>query len=66
MPELGVCRILAWHEAVTELRLEFAQFSEVLAPFRVVTISLIIGSFKSHCSIKNLLFLVLAFAKVYA
>ena len=60
IPELGVGRILAWHAAVTELHLELAQLSELVAPLRV-TSSLIISSFRSHC-IRTLLFLVLAFA----
>jgi hypothetical protein len=45
---------------VTELHLELAQLSELIAPLRV-TSSLIFSSFKSHC-IKTLLFLVLALA----
>ena len=59
IPELGVGRILAWHAAVTELHLELAQLSELVAPLRVTII--ISCCFKSPC-IKTLLFLVLAFA----
>ena len=60
LPELWVGSVLSWHEAVAELRLEFAQLSELVAPLRA-TSSLIISCFKSSC-IKTLLFLVLALA----
>ena len=62
LPELGAGSVMLWHAAVTELHLELAQLSELVAPLRV-TSSLIIStcSFKSHC-IKTLLFLVLALA----
>ena len=49
LPKLWVGSVLVWHEAVTELRLEFTKLSEVVAPLRV-TSSLIISSFKSRCT----------------
>ena len=60
VPELGVDRVLGWHKAVAELHLEFAQFSEVLAPLRVVKSFRIISNFKNRSCIDTWLVLALA------
>ena len=65
LPELGVDgSVVVWHNAVTELYLEFAQFSEVVTPLRVstsVNINTFNNSFKSRC-IETWLVLVLVLA----
>ena len=63
LPELGVDgSVVVWHNAVTELYLEFAHVSEVVAPLRVsssVNINSFNNSFKSRCIETWLLFLCL-------